>query len=966
MQMRRFAGHASGLLILAALACAPEQAGPAAPDEAAPSELTYEQPKEQKFVCSRDVWVSTIPEADGVQEVNTSMGKTQRLKIKTIQEMAILDFDLSPLKGKVVGGGRLYFNILHDPNELKRLNLPFERRHLLKRIGLSTVSTDWLEGAAEQEYAYDTKGCGATFLEASYTKKPWSYPGSDLSDVTMGNGNTLQHHTELKDLEDMWAVVDVPAPLIQSLIARDGFGWCIMDDVGYGLANNFIHSREAEGREPYLVVDVLGEDTVPPSMPEVLVKPAPQFAHMGRGAVVIAACEASPDTFCWFVKVNGEAVPQRLVPHPQNGSSVFAADYLEPGGQVDVEVVAVDAAGNRSKPAKARGRASDALAAPPQLPEGRKTALGEPPLRSGRMRVWAFPEVCKVDPVTGALFEAGEADAKAYRTGMGNPVWSGAANKVCLFGAKGEIVAFQLCIEGQNTNVSVQPAPLAGDDGEITPEHIRLFRVWYVDGGGEYCIPLENGGKLDIPSKDNGLPLQANQSVYVDIAVPKDAPAGVYSGGIRIAADNVAAFDLPVSLKVYDFQVPDKMRFNPELNIYRSPGRPASDTFLAAYRCAHYNRCTLSITQAGHSDGVKIGVPLEGRGAGVRVKDWSDWDGAFGPLLDGSAFKGLPRDGTPLATCQIPLSHGFPLPIDKYHIYDGPRKCKDVAFIHALMVGPIEEHFPEEYKAGFRSFARQIVEHLEEKGWTDTEFMFYLDAKPTYKESGSGTSYWILDEPYNYDDWAALRFWGRLFHEGIKDAVEDITIGYRCDISRPQWTRDWLYGVMDYMYVGGFTNTVKRCQIMAEEGPMVLYSYGACNPPEKSHWNSVAWCLQTYLGGADGVLPWQSVGGESSLRQLDQTGLILLDVLGRHAIASVRVKALRRGAQDCEYFITLAEKFGLNREQLRALVAEKIPSRATYKQKFEDEAAAVLFDALDPQAFSELREGVAQLITGEK
>ena len=133
--------------------------------------------EEKKFICSRDVWVSACPTGDeGEDERDTSMGKTTQLKIKTIQEMAILDFDLSSLKGKKVSGGWLHFHIPKDAAaaEVERVKLPFERKHLLKRIGLSTVSTDWVEGASADRYKVDKVGFGASFRAASHPKRPWA------------------------------------------------------------------------------------------------------------------------------------------------------------------------------------------------------------------------------------------------------------------------------------------------------------------------------------------------------------------------------------------------------------------------------------------------------------------------------------------------------------------------------------------------------------------------------------------------------------------------------------------------------------------------------------------------------------------------------------------------------------------------------------------------------------------------
>jgi len=278
----------------------------------------------------------------------------------------------------------------------------------------------------------------------------------------------------------------------------------------------------------------------------------------------------------------------------------------------------------------------------------------------------------------------------------------------------------------------------------------------------------------------------------------------------------------------------------------------------------------------------------------------------------------------------------------------------------------IAQAFTDEYKSGFQRFARQIVRHIEEKGWTNTDYMHYLDAKVQWRVRGGGTSYWILDEPYNYDDWMALKFWGELWRDAIKDLPTKAQWGYRCDISRPQWTRDWLDGVMTIMHVGGLTRQVKTVQIMAARGPMTFYSYGACNRPNLSHWNSAVWCLQTFLTGGDGVLPWQSLGKAGSLRQPDPHGLIVPNFAGHGAIGSIRIMALRRGAQDCEYLLTLGQRYGLNREQLRALVAQKVAPKATLKQLNADDAAPVTFDALDPDRFSELREGIARLIVKKR
>ena len=920
-----------------------------------------------KVPCSRDVWVSAVG-----AEQDHSMGKTPQLKLKTIQEMAVLDFDLSGMKGKTVGKSWLHFHIADARGEVARMGIPLQRRHLLRGIGLSTVSTDWVEGKAAGSYTVDRAGNGATFREASGSKRPWAWPGSDLSAVIFGSGNTLQAHADLEDLPGLWARVPVPADLVRSLICRDAFGLCIMDEIGYGLANNFIHSREAKGRGPFLVVDVTGTDDARPAQAKATVRAAPKAAHLSTGAAVIEI-EGPADAFCYFVTVNGTPVPRRLIPHPKNGATRILLENCKPTGKIAVEVVTCDAAGNRSTGAKASGTASGALKPPPKLPAAWRAKPGEPPVRAGGLKVWALPEICKVDPLSGALFEAKAlgTDGRAYR--RGNSVWDGASNSVRLFGASGEIVAFQLCLERTDVDKPLEDILLRFDGlagaGKIPADRVRMFRIWYTPTP-EYAIPIRPGQKLVIPNGRDRAPAgQKNQLIYVDVAIPQGTKPGQYAGKVTISADGVKPFDVPVRLKVYGFAIPDRMRFNPELNIYAAPGRPGSKAWFESFRVAHYNRCTLSITMAGHGDQLNGGIAMrtEGSGSDVRVSDWSRWDGPYGPLLDGSAFKDLPRASVPLASCQVPIGHGYPLRLDRYYRYGGPKKHKQVALVHALLAKPIDEAFGEDYKKGFQSFARQIARHFEAKGWTDTYFMFYLDAKVMWRIRGNGTSYWTLDEPYDYNDWVALRFWGKLFRDAVAAVPTKARWGFRCDISRPHWTHNWLGGVMTTMYVGGLERRGKAVQLMARDDPKMNFtSYGACNKPNTSNWNSAAWCLSTFLAGGDGVLPWQSLGRGDSLNKLDPYGLIIPNTAGHDAIGSVRIMALRRGAQDCEYLLTLGEKGGLTREQLRALVAAKVAPKGTLTQLHEDDAAPVTFEKLDPDKFAELREGLAKLIEAAK
>ena len=54
---------------------------------------------------------------------------------------------------------------------------------------------------------------------------------------------------------------------------------------------------------------------------------------------------------------------------------------------------------------------------------------------------------------------------------------------------------------------------------------------------------------------------------------------------------------------------------------------------------------------------------------------------------------------------------------------------------------------------------------------------------------------------------------------------------------------------------------------------MILATYGSANNSKRSNWESAAWCLKAYSNYADGVLPWQSLGGPAALTRGDKPGM---------------------------------------------------------------------------------------------
>lgn len=205
----------------------------------------------------------------------------------------------------------------------------------------------------------------------------------------------------------------------------------------------------------------------------------------------------------------------------------------------------------------------------------------------GIARVWAMDdgEKIKRDDLQHPLANSPE-----------NVVWDG--NKIHIFGARNEIVAFQLIIEAgakgaQDIDVSVSdleqgvfviPGSASGspDPFDYRGRGVELFTEHYLhiterSGGGtswtksaapsdyyygwvpDILIPFSapsgmGGAPFDIPAN-------SNQAVWVDITIPRDAPAGTMVGDVQVIAGGSVILYIPLELQVYNFTLPDESHF---------------------------------------------------------------------------------------------------------------------------------------------------------------------------------------------------------------------------------------------------------------------------------------------------------------------------------------------------------------------------------------------------------------------
>jgi hypothetical protein len=175
-----------------------------------------------------------------------------------------------------------------------------------------------------------------------------------------------------------------------------------------------------------------------------------------------------------------------------------------------------------------------------------------------------------------------------------NSVWDG--QKIRLFAARNEVVAFQVITESDDQGIKQLSAALpelAGPDGKariayappredptdyvgrpiqvFTAHYIEVKKPtnckWIYELGSPAAPPKPTGWKGEILVPENAragrggfpltVPANSSQSIWFEIYTAKNLPAGLYKGTVTLTIDD-AKKELPVELEVLDFTLPDQ------------------------------------------------------------------------------------------------------------------------------------------------------------------------------------------------------------------------------------------------------------------------------------------------------------------------------------------------------------------------------------------------------------------------
>jgi hypothetical protein len=286
-----------------------------------------------------------------------------------------------------------------------------------------------------------------------------------------------------------------------------------------------------------------------------------------------------------------------------------------------------------------------------------------------------------------------------------------AAHAVKISAASNEFEPFQVVFRAERIDIDqldVTTTDLRSADGIIPSKYLSIYLERYIDltipssvegGTGEWPDALVPRVDEYAHEKRNAFPFKLdrgrNQTVWIDVYVPRHTPAGIYHGQVLVTRSGKPELSIPIDLEVWNFELPSTSSlittfgFSGGKALRGHYGKYTNDDDLYALtstyqKAALWHRITLDVS-AG------IAVPVDLSSDRVLVH-WEKFDGILGPFLNGEVF----RPDEPL--------YG--------------AKATSVAL-----------HTPDALKSPEQQiqFWREVAEHFRRKGWFERLFNYLWD-----------------------------------------------------------------------------------------------------------------------------------------------------------------------------------------------------------------------------------------------
>jgi len=538
-------------------------------------------------------------------------------------------------------------------------------------------------------------------------------------------------------------------------------------------------------------------------------------------------------------------------------------------------------------------------------------------------------------------------------------------------------VSFQIVLrldDAAGADARIHAEPLRGEQGELAPDAFTYFAEWYHVIKERYypdaLVPLSEG---DAPARTlpaivarNAVPNQAYAAIWVDLFLPAAIGAGIYRGAIHVTR-NGATETHAIRIRALETVVPNESLIIADLNSYadnlssridslrENEYRFEDGTYAKAlhqyFRIAHEHRGLVHYLPYQHSGRMPAAFapPLEGKGKEMRVKDWSRYDELFGPLLDGSAFKGTKRGAVPIPYMYLPFNFHWPADYVKFGL--------------------------KGYRTEFTRILEEFHRHFTEMGWLRTKFELFLNHKKRYKlfpYDGDETRF-LWDEKIN-----------DIFYDLMKDVLgkEGAQFIFRTDSS-------WSYGhhfekfakhiqlwVVNQQIFSWFPESLDVLRAAGDE----VWTYGSAQPIQDTLLATTIVPMTAVARGVDGFCYWEcSLWGDRWHETPASNGSTAMYYPGDRLfglpelIPSIRLKVLRGAMQtaDCmEQWIRRQPAEG--RDAIRNIVVEAfgiqpdawwpgkpdflhLPPHEWENQMFSDAPSAKLHKSQDPETFHTLQ-----------
>lgn len=844
-------------------------------------------------------------------EWNVNAGSSPRIRVKGNQHLVVLGFDTAMLQGRRVKRAAL---------------VCFAGDHELNGVTISTLATPWAQESS-------------TALSAGMADViDWGYPGAKLPAVCGGNAFTLtvDAREPIRDGRYEW---ELPANVVESLSLGIAHGLVIHEhDVDYS-RNPTIFSREQSGKGPYLLVE-LDPDTQPDPTPAPPTDLKIVFDNSNEARLTLRAPESG---LAYEVKINGHELGRHNIPLlvPNDTQTLWLRD-LPPeviqAAEVKVQVFAMNRTGQRALPASLTMR----------WPTVKAIAI---PSRTPLVSV-AQPQDLAVIPVLDKFDRDGKpigALSEDYR--WRNSIFDG--REVRLTAAAGEVTSFQLLLRGDN-EVGVQ-LKWAEAGNDISSPRVDWFVANDVQSDGRWIPdPL-----VPMPTR---VPLAPHHYTVLvaDIYVPFDRVAGESIASLKISDGR----EIPVRLEVLPFALPRTATFHCDMNSYGLPDQVQQ--YYDLQRVAYDHRVSCNVLHYGHHTAApgarKSNLDMrlaDGRRMDNRRYDdvapggqhayWDDFVAAFDPVLSGSLFQDGHRGPIPIPAFYLTFHESWPLNCRAY--FNG-----NLDAYQAFSEQPI-------YAATYENILRDFTRLARERGWNATDFQVYFNNKGSLQEVAKAP--WILDEPTSFWDYRALQYYGERTDQG-KMAATDVRVDYRVDISRPEFCRGQLQGRDDLWVVStwAFQNYPRLVRDRMLQDGLKVWVYGTANHIHENNRAMQAWILDAWLGGAVGVVPWQTVDKTGrALKEADQLGLFIFDETASDKFAvrhSLRLKAFRDAEQLIAYLTELERREGWTREQTGSFVQQSVLWTSSVAKSNEADAGTPNFSGVSAADLDQLKSATIQ------